>query len=187
LILFLIVLLGGCTGGNGKNQPTPDPVSLASPKKCDVCGMVIEEHHGPGGQIFYRDHRPENHAEPFRFDSLKQGLLPFYFDHKNRGWVPRAIYVTDYSQFDYTVKSVEKRSYIETSVDTGTFSPVEEVVFVVGSRVHGAMGPDFIPFSDRKQARAFRKEFGGTMKKWDEISRDDLTRRSGMRSGTGRP
>ncbi|MFB6098081.1 MAG: nitrous oxide reductase accessory protein NosL, partial [Salinibacter sp.] len=77
LLLAGGALLIGCSGKQSGGTP-PDPVSLAGGKKCDACGMVISEHPGPAGQIFYRHHTPKTHDEPFRFDSLKGGLFPFY-------------------------------------------------------------------------------------------------------------
>lgn len=163
-------LLAGCSSGESNGGAPPDPIPLAANRECDVCGMVISEHPGPNGQIFYREHSPENHDAPARFDSTKACLFPYYFEHEQRGWTAEVVYVTDYSTVDYEISDIEGRTYIETATSAETFSNAEDVVFVVGSDVHGAMGPDFIPFSDEDDGASFTDEFGGRTVTVDEIT-----------------
>lgn len=169
-------LLAGCSGGQSNGGGQPDPIPLDEHRECDVCGMVISEHPGPNGQIFYRENSPENHDNPARFDSTKACLFPYYFEHEQRGWTPTAVYVTDYSQIDYEISTAGGRTYIETATGSEMFANADDVVFVVGSEVHGAMGPDFIPFSDEDDGRSFTDEFGGRIVRMDDITPEMLSR-----------
>lgn len=131
--------------------------------------MVISEHSGPTGQIFYQEHTPDGHDNPAMFDSIRSCLLPYYFDHQRSDWSPEAIYVTDYSVVDYEISSVKDKPYIEKATAPETFSEATDVVFVVESEVHGAMGPDFVPFSKSADADTFVDEYGGRTLSWEEM------------------
>ena len=170
------ILLSGCSGTGPSDGEPPNPVSLSGGKTCDVCGMVISEHPGPNGQIFYRDNGPETHDNPARFDSMKACLFPYYFEHERLDWTAEAVYVTDYSRIDYEVSVVESRKYIQTATGAETFANADDVVFVVESEVHGAMGPDFIPFSDEEDGASFADEFGGRIVAMDAITPETLGR-----------
>lgn len=157
--------LAGCLGGSGRAEP----VSLTGGEACDVCGMVIEKHPGPNGQIFYRDRSPEGHANPARFDSLKQCFFPYLFEHRQRGWSAAGLFVTDYSAVEYTVDTGADEPFISSHPEAGAFAPARDLSYVVGSQVVGAMGPDFIPFSNRDDADGFAEEFGGEVLGFDAI------------------
>jgi copper chaperone NosL len=169
-------LLAGCLGDEGDGGPPPDPVSIEGTDECDFCGMVIPDHPGPNGQIFYRDNSPETHENPARFDSAKACLFPYLFEHEQLDWQTEAIYVTDYSTVDHEIVDVDGQQYVETATDAETFSDAEEVVFVIESRVHGAMGPDFIPFSVEDDATAFIDRFGGRTVGMDDVTLDMVRR-----------
>ncbi len=149
--------LAGCLGGPG----APEPVSLTQGEACDVCGMIIEKHPGPNGQLFYRDQSPAGHGNPARFDSLKQCFFPYFFEHEQRGWSAAGLFVTDYSAVEYTVETGADKPYISSHPEAAAFAPAKDLGYVVGSRVVGAMGPDFIPFSDRDDADELAAKFGG--------------------------
>jgi copper chaperone NosL len=169
-------LLAGCSSQQSSDGDPPDPVSLAGNVECDVCGMVISEHPGPNGQIFYRENSPETHDSPAQFDSLKACLFPYYFEHEQLDWTAEVIYVTDYSEVDYETSTVEGQKYIQTATGPDTFANADEVVFVVESEVHGAMGPDFVPFSEEDDGASFANEFSGRVVTMDDITPDMLGR-----------
>jgi nitrous oxide reductase accessory protein NosL len=170
-----VATLAGCETGQTADGEPPDPLSLAGGKQCDVCGMVISEHPGPTGQIFYREHSPDQHDNPAWFDSLKACLFPYYFEHRRLDWTAAVVYVTDYSAVDYEVSDVEGQKYIEVATAAETFVDAEDAVFAVDSDVHGAMGPDFVPFSDGDDAEAFVREHGGRTLSFDEIAPETLS------------
>jgi len=152
-----------------KPLPKFPPVSLSGGLQCDVCGMVIEKHPGPNGQIFYEDERPEGHDNPARFDSLKQCLFPYRLEHEQLGWTALAVYATDYSSVEYTLQTEGGTTYISSHVEPASFGLAEDLLYVVGSDVQGAMGPDFVPFSARSDAEAFAGENGGDLVEYGEI------------------
>jgi nitrous oxide reductase accessory protein NosL len=160
------VALGGCLGGPGA---APEPVALSGGMQCDVCGMVIENHPGPNGQIFYRDHSPEGHDNPARFDSLKQCLFPYLLEHERREWTASAVYATDYSAVEYDVRTEGDATYISSHTEPGSFADAEDLLYVVRSDVTGAMGPDFVPFSERADAESLAGEHGGEVVEYDSI------------------
>ena len=168
--------LAGC-GGSGSSS-TPDPVSLGERKQCDVCGMVIEDHPGPNGQTFYKNHSPEGHDNPARFDALTE-LFTYHFEKTSLGWEVAAMYVTDYSGVDFTVDEQDGTKYISSFVVPDTFAPASDLVYVINSPVQGAMGPDLIPFSAETDATAFAKTHGGQVISYDEI--DQATVAKAMR------
>jgi nitrous oxide reductase accessory protein NosL len=161
-----IPALAGCMGGGGGE--TPDPVALTDSKSCDVCGMVIEKHPGPDGQIFYRNNSPDAHDNPAWFDALKQCYFPYKLEHEQLGWEIAAAYVTDYSAVDYTV-SGNGEQYISSHPEADAFGPAAEMSYVVGSSVKGAMGDDFVPFSSPDDAASFADEYGGDVVAYGEI------------------
>lgn len=130
---------------------------------CDECGMVISNHPGPNGEIYWADADPEGHDAPFWFDSLKQCFFPHYFEGTDRGQELAAAYVTDYSAVDYDVSTKNGESYITSHTDADAFGPAKDLDYVVESEVTGAMGPDFVPFGDESDATAFADEYDGTV------------------------
>lgn len=160
------VAVAGCLGGRG---PAPEPVAVSGGLQCDVCGMIIEKHPGPNGQLFYREHDPEGHANPARFDSLKQCFFPYRLEHEQLGWSLAAAYVTDYSTVDFTLQAEGDTAFISSHPDAGAFAPAADLTYVVGSDVQGAMGPDFIPFSIRADAETFAASNGGDLVAYQDI------------------
>lgn len=138
--------------------------------------MVIEEHPGPNGQIFYRDHAPETHDNPAWFESLRGCLFPYYFEKERLDWAVDAIYVTDYSSIDYEISESGGDRFISSDTEPGTFADATELTFVVGSSVNGSMGPEFIPFSDDGDAETFVEEHGGELVTFDDIDPELLER-----------
>ncbi len=165
--------LAGCLDSLGPliddDSDGPDPRGLGDGVDCDVCGMVIDKHPGPNGQIFYEDEGPDGHSLPARFDSLKQCFFPYRLEHDEMGWTETAAYVTDYSSVDYDVSSEGGTTTISSHVEPSSFGVAQELQYVVGSDVQGAMGPDFVPFSDGDDAAAFADEYGGDVVAFDEI------------------
>ena len=162
-----VAALAGCTNLGGSAPPAA--MSLTDGQACDVCGMVIEKHPGPDGQIFYQKNAPEGHDNPARFDSLKQCLFPYLLEHEQLGWRTAAVYVTDYSSVEYTVTDEGGSPVISSHPEAKAFAPAADLSYVVDSDVEGAMGPDFLPFSNAEDAEAFAAEYGGDVLGFDEI------------------
>lgn len=166
-----IPALSGCLGDGDDDgsEPVPDPVSLDDGAACDACGMVIAEHYGPSGQVFYADDYPEDRDGPARFDSTRE-LFTARFAAEDRGHRPVATYVTDYSSVDYDLVEEGGDSHVSTHVGTETFVRADEAAFVVESGVLGAMGPELLPFGDRDDAESFAESNGGRV-----VDHEDVT------------
>jgi nitrous oxide reductase accessory protein NosL len=163
------VALAGCTSFGGGGGSAPEPIALDAGQACDNCGMVIQNHPGPVGQVFFEDNAPEGHENPAYFDALKQCMFPYRLERENRGWSVAAQYVTDYSSVDYDVSTEGGDTYVSSHVGAAAFAPAEELYYVVESEVKGAMGPDFVPFSAEADATAFAEEYGGDVVEYGDI------------------
>ena len=167
--------LAGCTGAP-KLSARPDPVALSAGAQCDACGMVVADHPGPIGEVFYAGERPSNHGNPARFDSLRGCLFPYHFEHERLGWEATAVYVTDYSTVDYTLTNEGGRTFASSHTDVASFTNARTAFYVVGSDVHGAMGEEFFPFAARPVAETFAAEHGGDVLGFEDISPATLGR-----------
>lgn len=158
--------LAGCLGGN---QELPAAVSLDDGQACDQCGMVIEEHPGPTGQVFFEDHPPDRDG-PAWFCS-GSCTYTYRFDREAEDAVPIGTYLTDYSTLEYTVDDDAEPS-ISAHLAADDYVPEAELSVVAGSDVIGAMGPDLIPFSDGADADSFAEEYGGEVLAATDVDRE---------------
>ena len=161
-----VAALAGCLNDDEADEPTPDPVDLAG-QECDVCGMLIDEHHGPAGQAFY-DEASDDRDGLARFDSVTE-LVVYLDERAAAGEEPRAVYVTDYSRVDYEVTEIDGGTYVSSHVDADDFADATTLGYVTGSEVKGAMGADHMPFSDADDAAAFAASHGGEVVGWDDL------------------
>lgn len=161
------IALAGCLGGSG-GEP-PDPVVITADAACDNCGMIISKHPGPNGQLYFTDHEPEKHDPPFWFDSLKMCLFPMLLEAEQMARTTNGVYATDYSRVDYTLRDDGGTTYISSHTEPESFGRAQDLTYVVGSEVEGAMGPDFIPFSKTDDASAFAAEHGGQTVAFEDI------------------
>lgn len=157
-----IAALAGCSanGGTKAKTPRPDPISLGDGKQCDACGMVIEGHSGPNAMAFYRDNEPEGHGNPAWFDSVFEMVI-YDAEHRRTGWERVVAYVTDYSNVQYAITTEQGTERISSHVERESFVEATEANYLIGSDVEGAMGADFLPFTDIDEAKSFSEENGG--------------------------
>lgn len=156
--------LAGCLGDDDEDAPPAEPISLTGSRECAVCGMVIEDHYGPAGQVFYGD----DDDEPVAFDSLTE-LLVYHDEQRQRGTDARGVFVTDYSSVDYDLEEQDGSPYISTHAEREAFADATELFYLVDSTVRGAMGPDHVPFSSREDAEALLEDVGGEIREWDDL------------------
>lgn len=129
-------------------EPGPEDVG-------HYCGMIVENHTGPKGQIFLADR-----AEPLWFSSVRDTLaftmLPEEPDNI------AAIFVNDMG---------EATNW--DNPEPGTWVAAHEAHYVVGSDARGGMGaPAIVPFGDRSAAEAFVERRGGRLLAFDAIPQD---------------
>lgn len=161
--------VAGCFGRGSQSKP-PKPVALDDRQQCDECGMIISQHPGPNGEIYFAENSPKGHENPAWFDDTMACMFPYYYTHKKYGWEVSALYVTDYSAFDWSVHTMHGQQYIESTVKASAFTDGTSVYYVKGSGLHGAMGPTLIPFSARADAEALVRKHGGTILSFTEIT-----------------
>ena len=111
--------------------------------------MVVGEHFGPNGQVFYEEHSPEGDDGPARFHTLVAGLSPYHSRQERRG-----------------------RTYISSHTAAGSFAPATELQYVAGSDVLGWMGAGLLPFGEPTDAEAFAGDYGGRAVESEETDRE---------------
>lgn len=158
--------LAGCLGDDGQDV---DPIALDGERDCDQCGMIIEDHPGPVGQIHFDDDAPEG-DRPGQFCS-STCTYTYRFDAMDEGRNPVATYLTDYSTVDYETFEEGDDVLFSSHVDADAFAPLPSLSVVAGSDVVGAMGPELIPFSDGDDVGAFRDAYGGTAMDAEDVDR----------------
>jgi len=146
----------GCLGGDAGRV---SPVDLGGERACDQCGMIIEDHPGPVGQIHFADDEPED-GRPGQFCS-STCTYTYRFDAEDAGRDPLATFLTDYSLVEQEVFEAGSDTMFSSHVGREAFSPTTELTVVARSEVAGAMGPELIPFSDGDDVDAFVAEYGG--------------------------
>jgi nitrous oxide reductase accessory protein NosL len=164
--------LAGC-GGRGDR---PSPVALTGEKACDQCGMIIEQHPGPAGQTYYRDHSVEGHDPPARFCSTVC-TFRHRFATQPRGWRPQVTYLTDYALADYVVREEGGALVVSAHLDAEYFTATEDLEVVAGTDVEGAMGPALVPFGDTAAAEEFVAQYGGQIIAAEDVSQELVARR----------
>lgn len=160
-------LVAGCVQRDGGADVPTDPIDLAG-EVCEVCGMVIDEHPGPNGQVFFADGNPPERDGPARFDSLPC-LRNYLLEADRNGWEPVAVLVTDYSTLDYGIETIGGRTYISSHTEPDDFADATTLVYLIGSIVEGAMGVATVPFSDADDAETLVDEYGGEVRQWDDL------------------
>ncbi|SDK01230.1 Nitrous oxide reductase accessory protein NosL [Halovenus aranensis] len=177
-------VLAGCTDILGSDEEgVPEPVPLSGGKFDYQGGMEIGPHGGPNGQIFYADNEPqplqqsEGEGDPSLawFHTLADGLFPYHFERRDRGWEAEVVYVTDYTSVDWSLTEREGRPRMPSPTAPETFADATELTYVVNSDVAGGMGPDLFPFSADGDADAFVDDHGGQTLGYDDITRQLLS------------
>lgn len=161
--------VAGCAGDTD-DQQHPERVDIDGTETCEVCGMVIAGSFGPNGQTAFDGPHPDEEATFAYYDSTRE-LYSDRLLQADRGTDPLVTYVTDYARTDYEIVPEDGRRYISGSVEAETLVDAGDVVYVVESGVHGAMGSELLPFSDPDAAEDFVESEGGRI-----IDAADVTR-----------
>jgi nitrous oxide reductase accessory protein NosL len=165
--------IGAIAGCLGDEAPTttepPDPIALGHGKACDACGMLIVDHGGPNGQVFYVGDHPQGRDGPAWYDSLTE-LVTDRASAIDRGREPVATYVTDYAAVEYEITEAGGDRVISSHVAAESFVDWEDAVYAVETGVVGAMGPDVIPFTDPAAAESFVGAEGGRVVEPDAVT-----------------
>jgi len=125
------------------------PIKPGEKDKCPVCGMFVAKYPDMIAEVIFRD------GSYAVFDGCKD-MFRYYFDMKNYNPSKTvrdidSIYVTEYYNL--------------------TFIDGRKAYYVVGGDVLGPMGRELIPFLKTDDASAFRKDHGGEILRFGEITK----------------
>ncbi|WP_435075817.1 nitrous oxide reductase accessory protein NosL [Halorubrum sp. HHNYT27] len=165
----LTLAVAGCLGDE---RASITPVSLDGERACDQCGMIIEDHPGPVGQIHFEDDEPEG-GRPGQFCS-STCTYTFRFDAEDAGRTPLATLLTDYSLVDQEAFEAGSDTMFSSHVEREAFSRTTDLTVVARSEVVGSMGPELIPFSEEGDVDAFVEEYGGEPMSAEDVERSTL-------------
>ncbi|MFO7766085.1 MAG: nitrous oxide reductase accessory protein NosL [Pelovirga sp.] len=136
-LLQKILIVGFLLAFSGSTATAFEPQMPGPRDRCPVCGMFVAKYPEWIATIVLND------GQQLFFDGAKD-MFRYYFSLPE-GQVTRddihSIYVTEYYSARYT--------------------PVDEVLFVLGSDVYGPMGAELIPVRGRQHAQTFMKDYSG--------------------------
>ncbi|MBP1922103.1 nitrous oxide reductase accessory protein NosL [Halorubrum alkaliphilum] len=153
----MALAVAGCLGGEG--DPDIEPIALDGERSCDQCGMIVEDHPGPVGQIHFADDEPEG-GRPGQFCS-SSCTYRYRFDEEDAGREPLVTFLTDYSRVDQEAFEEGSDVLFSSHVESEAFASTAHLTVVAGSDVVGSMGPELIPFSDSADVDSFQETYGG--------------------------
>jgi copper chaperone NosL len=144
-----VTLLAGCTPG-GDHASALQAAEIDDGTACELDGMLLADYGGPKGQIRYRgDPRPVFFCDTVElFHAL---LAPEQIRAIDAAWVQ------DMGQADW---DRPRGHWIEAR--TGTY--------VLGSHLHGSMGPTIASFLQEADAQHFAEQHGGKVLRFDQIT-----------------
>jgi Predicted lipoprotein involved in nitrous oxide reduction len=133
--------------------------------------MVISDHPGPVGEIYYQENTPTETEDPGKFCSTTC-TYRHRFAKDQEGWEPAATFLTNYSAVDYDVRTDGGATVLTHHLDAGAFAATSELTVVANSNVQGAMGTALVPFGDSADAEAFAEEYAGETLPAEDIQRE---------------
>ncbi len=155
LPLAFLVLLLGCDSAT-EDDTSPAPRTVTRDAVGHYCGMIVEDHEGPKGQLTL-----EGTEEALWFTSARDTLAFLLLPDEPKNVA--AVYVTDMGDVAW--------EHPETS--EGTWIDARTAWYVIGSRKLGGMGqPEAVPFSSREAAESFAAENGGEVVDYPSMPRD---------------
>lgn len=149
-----VLTLGGC---NRQGAPTaaPAPVEITDDAVGHYCGMGLNEHSGPKGQIFVADRK-----DPYWFSSVRDAFAFTRLPEEPRNIT--AIYVNDMAK---------ARNWDRP--EPGTWIDAKRAWFVIGSKRRGGMDVnEAVPFGAETKAKDFVAENGGRIVRFDGVPDD---------------
>lgn len=148
LFFLATVLLCGCSPAEPQHSYMPEAIQAHD--RCHLCGMVIQQHPGPKGELLMSDGLVP------KFCSTRD-MFSFALQPENQRRI-KAMYVHDAGRTDWE------------HPDDSAFIDASKAWYVYGSRRKGAMGPSLAPFSSREGAEAFAASWGGKVLSYQEVN-----------------
>lgn len=151
LALAAIAILAACSQGQQTSAP-PAPHTDIADAVGHYCGMALDEHTGPKGQIIL-----EGTDTPIWFSAIKQVFAYTVLPEEPK--TLRAIYVND-------MAGAERGQ----PPDPAAWIDARNAHYVIESHYIGGMGAeDAMPFSQRDHAKAFAQIHGGRVVAFHEV------------------
>lgn len=141
--------LAGCDGRSG-SAVSLAPVEIDRGTACELDGMLLADYPGPKAQLHVAGRaKPMFYCDTVElFNTLLAG---------EQAVSVTAVYVQDMGKADWANPQ-------------GHWIDARQALFVVGSRRHGSMGPTIASFSAQEDAARFAAEYGGTVRRFGEIT-----------------
>ena len=152
--LALVLVVGAC------NKPATKAAALEPGKDtaCALDGMVLNDYPGPKAQIHFAEGAPEFFCD----------LTELF-----------AIVLSPEQKRPVTGMFVQDMGKADWAQPRGHWIDARSAFYVVGSRKHGSMGPTFGAFAGMPDAEAFASKEGGKILRFDQITLDMLSLRTG--------
>lgn len=149
LAWFLVLLwMSACDTPMDKPPPPGEP---APGTVGYYCGMTLEEHPGPKGQILLAEE-----AKPLWFSSVTDAFSYLRLEGATRRIA--AFYVNDMGRAEWN------------RPQPGTWISAKSAYYSVGGKRTGGMGGvEIVPFATRNQAEAFTKQYGGRVQDYGQV------------------
>jgi len=151
-------LVMSCSDNSDQQKVIHQAVAMESSDECHLCGMLITRFDGPKGEVF----RKEQDDKVFKFCST-QDMFSYYLDPENTRNVAQML-VHDMSKMPWGSDSINDKYFIDAKT----------AWYVAGSDRMGAMGETLASFSQKADAEAFAKEFGGEVNSFEDINLNTL-------------
>lgn len=143
---LLAVLLAAC--GPSAQAPAV-PVEITRSTTCSLDGMLLADYPGPKAQMHYDQGPPD-----FFCDTME--MFSIYLRPEQQKRV-RAVFVQDMGRTSW-----EKPE--------GAWIDARTAVYVIDSKLRGAMGPTFASFAREEDAKAFAAKHGGKVVRFAEVT-----------------
>lgn len=154
IVLAAMLALPGCDQ-HATRVRAPPPQEVTSDSVSTFCGMGVNEHPGPKGQIFVADRKA-----PYWFSSVRETLAFTRLPEEPKAIT--AIYVNDMGKATDWDRP-----------EPGTWIDAKQAWFVIASAKRGGMTEsEAVPFGDRARAEAFVTANGGRIVRFDDIPDD---------------
>lgn len=151
LLILAVFGLAGCDDGATEKVMAQKAMAIESADECHLCGMLIARFPGPKGQVYERGIQ-----QNMKFCSTRD-MFAYALDPEHKHNI-QSVFVHDMAVNPWEEPGEE------------TYIDGRKAWFVVGSSKKGAMGPTLGSFKTKESAEAFAKEFGGELKRFEELT-----------------
>lgn len=132
------------------------PIAITQKDQCASCAMWIERYPGPKGEMIFDD------GNVLKYCSAR-GMACEYLKLASEDKAKvKALYAHNAQNNDWKQPSDDH------------FIDARKAWFVYGSEMKAVMGPSLAPFDNLKAAQDFQKEYGGTIYRFEELTREIL-------------